>query len=208
MLIEKTVTEYTDLMSSDYGALGGGGASALSGAAGAALTAMVGALTIGRKKHAGDQALAEAAVRRGNALKAAFLSAMERDTAAFEAVSAVLAMPKDTREERAARGARMQAALKGCTEPPLEVLRLCADALELAEGLLYHSNQNAASDLGCAALQLGASAQGAWLNVLINLRGIQDEEFVADRRGRAEELLERAQALSSELYAAVLRTLS
>ena len=208
MLLEKTVMEYTDLMSSDYGALGGGGASAFSGAVGAALTAMVGALTVGRKKYAGDQRLAESAIERGNEIKAAFLSVMERDTAAFEAVTSVLAMPRDNSEEKAVRDSKMQAALKGCTETPLEVMRLCVDALELTKGLLYHSNQNAASDLGCAALQLGASVQGAWLNVLINLRGIKDEVFVLDHRTQAEGFLRQAQNLSNEIYTAVLHSLS
>ena len=64
MLVEKTIKEYTDLMSSDYGALGGGGASALSGSLGAALTAMVSTLTQGRKKYAGDQALVRQTAER------------------------------------------------------------------------------------------------------------------------------------------------
>ena len=208
MLIEKTINEYTDLMSSDYGALGGGGASALSGSLGAALTAMVGTLTLGRKKYAGDQTLAEATARRCCQLKTAFLSVMERDTAAFEAVSAVSAMPRDTEEERQARHDAMQAALKGCTETPLEVMALCVESLELARGLLGHSNQSAASDLGCAALQLGAAVQGAWLNVLINLDGIEDAAYVADRRTRGEALLEQARLLSDEVYAAILQALS
>lgn len=207
MLIEKTIKEYTDLMSSDYGALGGGGASALSGSIGAALTAMVGALTIGREKYADDQALAEAAIKRCNEMKAAFLAVMERDTAAFDTVTTVLAMPKDTAEERTARSGRLQAALKGCTETPLEMMRLCIETLELAKGLLHHSNQNAVSDLGCAALQLGASVRGAWLNVLINLDGIDDKAFAAEYRAQAETLLTKAQTVSEEIYAAILHSL-
>ena len=86
MLTEKTVQEYTELMSSDYGALGGGGASALSGSLGAALTAMVGTLTLGRKKYAEDQELAASVAKRGDELRAEFLAVMERDTAAFDAL--------------------------------------------------------------------------------------------------------------------------
>ena len=207
MLIEKSVKEYADLMSSDYGALGGGGASALSGSIGSALTAMVGTLTIGRKKYAEDQELAENTAKVGNAIKDNFLSVMERDTAAFDAVSAVFAMPKNTEEEKAARAAAMQSALKGCTETPLEMMQLCVEALELAQGLLGHSNQSAASDLGCAALQLGASVRGAWLNVLINLDGIKDADFAADRRAKGEALLTKAQNLADEVYQAILTSL-
>lgn len=207
MLIEKTVKEYTELMASDYGALGGGGASALSGSLGAALTAMVGTLTLGRKKYAEDQELAKSVAARGEELRAEFLSVMERDTAAFDAVSAVFAMPKDTDEQKSARKAAMQSALKGCTETPLEMMRLCAETLALSRSLIGHSNQSAASDLGCAALQLGASVRGAWLNVLINLGGIDDVAFAAARCAEGEELLARCTALADEVYTAVLNSL-
>lgn len=208
MLVEKTIKEYTDLMSSDYGALGGGGASALSGSLGAALTAMVSTLTQGRKKYAGDQALVRQTAERCSKLKTAFLDTMERDTAAFEAVNAVFSMPKNTDEEKRVRTCAMQAALKGCTKTPLEVMTLCVEALELAQALLGHSNQSAASDLGCAALQLGAAVHGAWLNVLINLDGITDEAFVSDYRTRAETLLDRARALSVRIYGSIEQSLN
>jgi len=208
MLIEKSVKEYTDLMSSDYGALGGGGASALSGALGAALAAMVGELTIGRKQYTDDQPLAKATIEHCNRLKAAYLSVMERDTAAFDAMTSVFAMPKDTEEQAGIRRTAMQAALKGCTETPLEVMALCVETLDWVVKLLGHSNQKAASDLGCAALQLDASVRGAWLNVLINLDSIEDADYIACRRARGEGLLEEAQALAGQAYSAILGSLA
>ena len=52
-LAELTVRGFADLLGSDAPAPGGGSAAALAGTLGAALTAMVGSLTVGRKKYAG-----------------------------------------------------------------------------------------------------------------------------------------------------------
>lgn len=102
-LVEMKVNEFVDLMASDEPAPGGGSAAALEGALGAALTAMVCALTVGKKKYADVQELAIESQKKGNELKAQFVDVIDRDTEAFNAVSAVFAMPKDTDEEKAAR---------------------------------------------------------------------------------------------------------
>ena len=57
-LAELTVRGFADLLGSDAPAPGGGSAAALEGALGAALTAMVCALTVGKKKYSDVQELA------------------------------------------------------------------------------------------------------------------------------------------------------
>ena len=51
-LLNRTTTEFTELVASPAPAPGGGGASALAAAVGAALADMVGELTVGKKKFA------------------------------------------------------------------------------------------------------------------------------------------------------------
>lgn len=206
-LAELTVAGFVDLMASDAPAPGGGSAAALEGALGAALSAMVCALTIGKKKYADVQTLAEETGKKAQALKARFVDVMDRDTEAFNAVSAVFAMPKDTDAEKAARKAAMQAALKGCTKTPFEMMQLSCEALELTRSVVGRLNASAASDLGCAALSLKAGIQGAWLNVLINIGGIQDEAFVSQYRREGQALLDRALPLADEIYQEVLKSL-
>ena len=206
-LAELTVAGFVDLMASDAPAPGGGSAAALEGALGAALSAMVCALTIGKKKYADVQTLAEETGKKAQELKARFVDVMDRDTEAFNAVSAVFAMPKDTDAEKAARKAAMQAALKGCTKTPFEMMQLSCEALELTRSVVGRLNASAASDLGCAALSLKAGIQGAWLNVLINIGGIQDEAFVSQYRREGQALLDRALPLADEIYQEVLKSL-
>ena len=101
-LAELTVTGFADIVSSDAPAPGGGSCAALYGAIGAALTAMVGGLTQGRKKYAEYAEHAAEVEAKGNELKARLLDVMDRDTDAFNVVSAAFGMPKDTDEEKAA----------------------------------------------------------------------------------------------------------
>ena len=70
-LAEMQVTEFVNLMASDAPAPGGGSAAALEGALGAALTAMVCALTVGKKKYADVQELAVESQKRQRTSKPA-----------------------------------------------------------------------------------------------------------------------------------------
>ena len=206
-LAEMQVTEFVNLMASDAPAPGGGSAAALEGAVGAALTAMVCALTVGKKKYADVQELAVESQKKAEELKARFVDVMDRDTEAFNAVSAVFAMPKDTDEQKAARKAAMQEALKGCTKTPFEMMQLACETPEPTRSLVGRLNASAASDLGCSALSLRAAIQGAWLNVLINVSGINDEAFAAEYRKNGEALLAKALPLADEIYEEILKTM-
>jgi len=198
------VSGFTDLLASDAPAPGGGSAAALEGALGAALTAMVCGLTVGKKKYAEYQDLAAEAQKKAGELKDRFLDVMDRDTEAFNAVSAVFAMPKETDGEKAARAAAMQEALKGCTQTPFEMMELAVETLELTASMLGKSNDSAASDLGVSALSLRAAIQGAWLNVLINIGSMKDENLAGRYRREGEALLAKALPLADRIYQTVL----
>ena len=201
-LAEMTVTGFADTVASDAPAPGGGSCAALYGSIGAALTAMVGGLTQGRKKYAEHAAEVE---KKGNELKVRLLDVMDRDTDAFNVVSDAFAMPKATDEEKAARSAAIQNGLKGCTKTPMEMMELIDETLTLAQSLLGRFNDTSASDLGVAFLSLKAGIQGAWLNVLINVGSLKDQEFAAEYRAKGEKLLAHALPLADECYAEIVK---
>ena len=203
-LADLKVAEFADVLASEAPAPGGGSASALEGALGAAMTSMVCSLTVGKKKYAEHEALAKEVKEKTADLKARFVDVMDRDTEAFNVVSAAFAMPKATDEEKAARSAAIQEALKGCTKTPFEMMELAAEAIDLTASVLGKSNDSAASDLGCAALSLKAGIQGAWLNVLINIGSLKDKEFAEDYRKKGEALLARALPQADKIYETVL----
>ena len=203
-LAELKTAEFVDLLASDAPAPGGGSAAALEGALGAALTAMVCGLTVGKKKYAEFQELAEEAQKKATDLKARFVDVMDRDTEAFNVVSAAFGMPKATDEEKAARSAAIQKGLEGCTKTPFEMMELAVETLELTASILGKSNDSAASDLGVSALSLRAAIQGAWLNVLINIGSLKDTALAEDYRAKGEALLAKALPLADEIYSTVV----
>ena len=206
-LADLKVTEFVDLLASDAPAPGGGSAAALEGAIGAALTAMVCGLTKGKKKFAEFNDLAVETEVKALALKDRFVDVMDRDTEAFNVVSAAFGMPKETDEEKAARSAAIQKGLEGCTATPFEMMEIAVETLELTDSILGKSNDSAASDLGVSALSLRAAIQGAWLNVLINIGSLKNKELAEDYRVKGEALLAKALPLADKIYNEVVTML-
>ena len=206
-LADMQVTQFCDVLASDAPAPGGGSMAALEGALGAALTAMVcGLTTVGKskEKYAEYQEFVLASQKKALDLKARFVDVMDRDTEAFNVVSAAFGMPKAMDEEKAARSAAIQKGLEGCTRTPFEMMELAAETLELTAELLGKTNDSAASDLGVSALSMRAAIQGAWLNVLINIGSLKNKELAEDYRKKGEELLAKALPLADQIYQNVL----
>ena len=209
-LADMQVSQFCDVLASDAPAPGGGSTAALEGALGAALTAMVcGLTTVGKskEKYADYQEFVIDSQKKALDLKARFVDVMDRDTEAFNVVSAAFGMPKATDEEKAARSAAIQKGLEGCTATPFEMMELALETLELTAELLGKTNDSAASDLGVSALSLRAAIQGAWLNVLINIGSLKNKELAEDYRKKGEAMLEKALPLADKIYAAVVASL-
>lgn len=202
-LVDLNLTEFINTLGSDAPAPGGGSASALASAQGIALTEMVMNLSIGKKKYAEFETELKEIHEKAVDLKDALTQAIDKDTEAFNDVSAVFSMPKGTDEEKAARKEAMSKALQGAAKTPLETMKLTVDALEITKQAIGKSNTNAASDLGVAALNLNSGLKGSYLNVLINLPGIKDEAFITDIRKEADGYMTKGTQLAEEIYSEI-----
>ena len=87
-------------------------------------------------------------------------------------------------------------------------MELIVEALETTKEAVGKSNTNAASDLGVAALNLKAGLQGAWLNVLINISGIKDLNFVQEYHSKGLKLLQTGSDPADNIYQTILESLS
>lgn len=175
-LIDMKVTDYLDVLASDAPAPGGGSAAALCGAQGIALVTMVAGQTSIKKSYEADWPLCSEVAEKGKALFEALTAQVDKDTDAYNIIAAAFKMPKETDEQKAARRSEIARGTLIATEVPFETLKLAVSSLELADKMLGHYNTNCASDLGVGGLNLNTCAHGAWMNVLINLGGIKDEE--------------------------------
>ncbi|HIU43240.1 MAG TPA: cyclodeaminase/cyclohydrolase family protein [Candidatus Ventrousia excrementavium] len=206
-LTAMTVSQYLDVLASDAPAPGGGSASALCGAQGAGLVAMVAGLTVGRAKYADFEQDCRKAAEEAGRLQKELVASIDRDTEAFNRVSAAMKLPRETDEQKAARRDAIAEATLAATQVPFATMGLAAQALEVCRSIVGRSNPNAASDLGVAALNLLACVRGAWLNVLINLSGVRDENERERFRAEGERIESSAARLADEIYQSVKNSL-
>ena len=133
---------------------------------------------------------------------------IDRDANNFLPLSKCYGLPAGTEEEKAEKEKKMQAALKKAVTAPVDIIKLSFRALKLQEELVEKGSRLALSDVGCGALCLQSSMKMAWLNVIINLKSIHDEEFVRSIRQETEPLLQEGEVLASDIYAQVEDQLS
>jgi glutamate formiminotransferase/formiminotetrahydrofolate cyclodeaminase len=202
------LTEFADELSSDSPAPGGGSVAALCGSLSASLSSMVAALTWSKVGMESARPTMQEVGVEGQALKDWFLEAVDRDTDAFNAVLAAIRLPKKSDEEMAARKEAMEEANQGAARVPLEVLERSLEAAALALAVAEDGNPNSVSDAGVAGACALAAAEGAALNVRINIPNLENRSVAAEMLARQQELLDRARQLATSVREAVERRLS
>ncbi len=195
MYVEKPMIIFLDKLASRSPEPGGGSASALVGAVGAALVSMVGNLTLGKEKYADVQGQVEELLKSSEKLRDELQGLIQKDTEVYGDLSAVFKLPRQTDAEKAERTAKIQDALKKATEVPFEIAEKCLEAARLSETAADIGNVGAVSDAGVAVLFAEAAAQGAALNVKINVNSIEDKNFSESKWARIQEILEETAAL-------------
>jgi glutamate formiminotransferase/formiminotetrahydrofolate cyclodeaminase len=139
--------------------------------------------------------------RRAQELKDWFTAAIDRDTDAFNAVLTARRLPRKASEDIKARDAAIVAADLGATVVPLEVLERSVRALELILAVARSGNPTSVTDAGVGGWCGLAAAEGASLNVRINLQGLDgDQSALVDRHDSA---LRSARELAAEVSKAV-----
>lgn len=194
--MEKNVDKFLAELASSAPTPGGGGAAALCGALGIALGNMVGSLTLGKKKYADVQEDIAELNAKAEALRAGFVALVDADAEAFAPLSRAYSIPKDD----PARDEIMEPALLRAAEAPLEIMRKCAEALELISGYAAKGSALAISDAGCAAALCGAAMEAAVLNVKINTKSMKNRAVADNINAEMNELLQKYFVRSQEIY--------
>lgn len=206
-LVEMKVKEYLDVLKSDAPAPGGGSVSALAGAQGIGLVMMVCDLTLGKEKYADYQEVCTEVKTKGAVLFKELAEAVDKDTEAFNLISAAFKMPKDTDEEKAVRRKAIDDGTLVATQVPFKSMEMAYEGLLLAQKIMGKSNPNAASDLGVGVLNLMSCVRGAWLNVKINLPGVKDEAAVKEFEEKGSKIIKEAEDMAKDMYNQILESL-
>jgi formiminotetrahydrofolate cyclodeaminase len=208
MLMDMTVREFLDLLSSDAPAPGGGSVAALSGTIAAALLAMVCRLSIGRDEYReyGDEL--RSVLEKAEEIQSELSELVDRDTNAFDQVMAAYRLPKTTKQERSLRNKAIQKAFRTATEVPLAVAKHCCTLLRLAVKIARKSNKNAISDLGVSGQCSYGATLGGLMNVKINVPGIKNEAYTSKIISEIDNIQEKVESLKLQLDRAIETILS
>ena len=198
-LEKQTYTEFTEVLASSAAVPGGGGASALAGAVGIALGHMVGALTAGKKRYADVEADIQALMRRAETLRLSLLHCVTEDAEAFEPLSRAYGIPKDDPD----RAAILEKCLRDAAQPPLHVLELCCEALEVLDGFAEKGSKLMISDAATGAALCRGALYGAAVNVRVNTRLMKDRDYAEQMDRLVGERLDKYAALADRIYESV-----
>ncbi len=202
-LIDLSCQGFAVETASESPAPGGGSISAYMGALGAALGTMVANLS--SHKAGWDDRWKEFSdwAEQGQTLMQELLHLVDEDTAAFNRIMAVFAMPKTTDEEKAARAEALQEATRYATKVPLRTMQTAARVFPLVRAMAEEGNPNSVSDAGVGALAARSAVLGARLNVRINAAGLKDRTLADRLTAEADRIAAEVSQAEQEVLAIV-----
>lgn len=198
MLIKKSCEEFIEVLASKEPVPGGGGAAALMGAIGMALGNMVGNLTVGKEKYKDAEKEVYEIMKKARNLQDHLLKLVDEDAEVFKDVAAAYKMPKETEEQKKRKEEAMQKALKKACSVPLDIMKSASEAIKLQRRLADIGSKLAISDVGVGTYCLKAALLSGRMNVLINLNGITDKDFVKKTSEEMELLVKQSIEIADE----------
>jgi formiminotetrahydrofolate cyclodeaminase len=197
---DMSCNEFVDRLASKSPVPGGGGVSALVGAIGTALASMVCNLTTGKKKYAQFDDDIQRILKRAAELQDDLMKMIDEDAENFLPLSKAYGMPKDTEEERRLKEETLEKALKQACEVPVKIVKACYEAIKLHAELVDKGSRLAISDVGVGVQCLRAAIISGWLNIVININSIKDQDYVNKVREETENLVRQGAMLADKVY--------
>ena len=191
-LADLTISAFTDEVSQNSPAPGGGSVSAQAGALASALVAMVANLSFGKKEYLKNNELILDIGTQAQFLKKDLLNLVDMDSNAFHKIMKAFRMPKKTENQIKSRDAVIIAATKNAIDIPFKIMELSMKALTLSKKIMKIGNKNSISDAGVASEMSFAAIRGAHMNVLINLKDLNDDGYKHKTLNKANKILTRS----------------
>ena len=193
------IGKYVDDLAAKLPAPGGGSVVALVGALGVGLLSMVSNFTLGKEKYRQSEEEIKKILNRSEDLRERLTELVDEDIRVYGKVSSAYKLPRATDKEKEVRSRAIEKACKDALTVPMEVARSCCEGLELARRLVEIGNVRLVSDVGVAAGLLEAALKGAEFNVKINLKVIEDKNFVEEKKKVIRSLVENRAKIKDEV---------
>ena len=202
-LVNMKLNDFADETASESPAPGGGSISAYVGSLGIALGTMVANLSA--HKRGWDDRWEEFSkhAEEGQRIQAKLIHLVDEDTAAFNKIIDAIRMPKGSDEEKAIRKQAMTDATKYAISVPFDVMQTSFEAYGVLKAMAEGGNPNSVSDAGVGALCVRSAIIGAYLNVQINSKGMEDDSWVQDILKKGADLVSNSNALETEILSIV-----
>ena len=207
-LANMTLIDFANKTSSESPAPGGGSISAYVGALGAALSTMVANLSANKRgwdekwefySKWGEQSLE---------LQNILVNLVDEDTKAFNKIMSAVSLPKDTKEQKLNRSAALESATKYAIEVPFKIMETSFSCLESIKCMTELGNPNSISDAGVAALCIRTAVMGAYLNVKINCKDLNDKIFVSTILKKGKMIVNSTNKIEGEIMELVEKQLN
>ena len=198
-LIEMSLSDFAYETASESPAPGGGSIAAYCGALGAALATM--SANLSAHKRGWDDKW-EIFSNWGNIsinYQKDLLNLVDKDAQSFNYIMDAFKLPKSNEEEKLNRLKAIQLATKKAIEIPLEVMETSFKSFEVIRKMAEIGNPNAITDVGVAALCARTAVFGAYLNLKINCKSLDDKSFVKKVVKKGGELVKKANEFESEI---------
>lgn len=194
-----TVEGFAQELASESPAPGGGSVAANVGALGAALGGMVANLSAHKRGWDDKWETFSDWAEQAKQCQTRLIEMVDADTQAFGLLMNAFGLPKTTDEEKTIRTEAIQAATVACIRSPLAVMHSAFDSMAVLQAMAEVGLSASVSDAGVGVLCAKTAVHGAYLNVLINLKGLTDAELAGQFKHEAEQLLFQAEAKEQEI---------
>lgn len=200
-LVDMNLVAFADETASESPAPGGGSISAYVGALGISLGTMVANLSA--HKRGWDDRWEEFSnwADKGEQYKNELIHLVDEDTNSFNMIMNAFRLPKGSNEEKAIRSKAISDATKYAIEIPFKVMEAAYNSMEVIKAMAEFGNPNSVTDAGVGALCARTAVMGAFMNVKINCKDLDDKAFVDDIIARGAAIQAKAQALETEIVA-------
>tara|TARA_B110000003_G_scaffold270493_1_gene303050 strand:+ start:11289 stop:12983 length:1695 start_codon:yes stop_codon:yes gene_type:complete len=198
-LVDFTVKGFTDETASESMAPGGGSIAAYVGALGVSLGTMVANLSAHKPGWDEKWEFYSKWAVKGQEYKNELLFLVDEDTNAFNMIINSFRMPKSNDKEIKLRKVAIENATKYATEIPFKVMETAYKSMEVIIAMAKDGIQNSLSDAGVGALCARTAVIGAYFNVRINAKDINDRKFAEKILSDANNLYEDVMTKEKEI---------
>ncbi len=200
-LVDFKLDDFADETAGESMAPGGGSIAAYVGSLGVALGTMVANLSAHKPGWDDKWEFFSEWAEKGQVYKNRLLFLVDEDTNAFNKIIDGFRMPKGSEKEIAARKEAIENATKYATEIPFQVMETAFNSMEVAQAMLKDGLQTSLSDAGVGILCARAAVIGAYFNVRINAKDINDRTFAEDILSKASKIYEETLKIEKETIA-------